>query len=134
MKIAKKIKDVAEWVGKIENSSDAAMLRREGVGASKKLPWAFQALSPQTRDEILYRVVYKGYLDRDMRQIEKSAAYENVKIPSGLDFKSIKGLRIEAAQKLDAAKPSTIGQASRISGVSPADVNVLMVACKSLNL
>ena len=133
-KIAKKIKDVAEWVGKIENSSDAAMLRREGVGASKKLPWAFQALSPQTRDEILYRVVYKGYLDRDMRQIEKSAAYENVKIPSGLDFKSIKGLRIEAAQKLDAAKPSTIGQASRISGVSPADVNVLMVACKSLNL
>ena len=132
-KISKKISDVNEWVAKIEKSSDAAMLRREGVVAAQKLPWAFQALSPQTREEILYRVVYKGYLDRDMRQIEKSASYENVKIPPDMDFKFVKGLRIEAAQKLGAVRPATIGQASRISGVSPADINVLLVACKASN-
>jgi len=130
-KMARKVSDIAKWVKRIENGKEAAVLRREGESAADILPNSFKMLSAQSRDEILYEVIYKGYLDRDMRQIEKSANYENINVPSDLDFKSIKGLRIEAAQKLENTKPLTIGQASRISGVSPADVNVLLVACKA---
>ena len=66
-----------------------------------------------------------------MRQIEKAAAYENIEIPPAIDYSAIKGLRIEASQKLKAFAPMTVGQASRISGVSPADISVLIVHLKA---
>ncbi len=74
---------------------------------------------------------YEGYLARQEKQIEQSLKNENVKLGPDIDYKLIKGLRIEAQQKLNDIKPLSIGQASRISGVSPADIAVLLVYVKS---
>jgi tRNA uridine 5-carboxymethylaminomethyl modification enzyme len=93
----------------------------------ESLPTEFQKLSPEIRDEMHYRVRYQGYLEREQRQIEKLENVEKINIPAGLDFLSIKGLRKESALKLSEFKPYTLGQASRISGVNPADISVLMV-------
>ena len=93
----------------------------------ESLPEDFQKLTPEIRDEVHYRVRYQGYLEREQRQIEKLDNVEKINIPSGLDFMAIKGLRKESALKLSEFKPYTLGQASRISGVNPADISVLMV-------
>ncbi|MBE6972874.1 MAG: tRNA uridine-5-carboxymethylaminomethyl(34) synthesis enzyme MnmG [Ruminococcaceae bacterium] len=70
---------------------------------------------------------YQGYIDRQLRQVAEMKKLEDKLLPSDLDYSSISGLRLEARQKLDKAKPLNLGQASRISGVSPADISVLMV-------
>ncbi len=80
------------------------------------------------RDEVLYRVRYDGYLRREARQIEKMRHVEKVKIPPSFDFLALRGLRRESALKLAEFKPYTLGQASRISGVNPVDINILLVA------
>lgn len=126
--IQKKIDNVMYWTARLEGSKDGAALKREGEAYAPNLPREFQDLSAETRAEILYRVIYKGYLDRETRQLEKFAKLEDLRIPEGVDYSKIKGLRIEAAQKLNKFKPSTVGQASRISGVSPADVNVIVIS------
>lgn len=71
---------------------------------------------------------YAGYIERQHREVDKLAHIENILIPDSFDFLTIQGLRLEANQKLHKAKPQNLGQASRISGVSPADISVLMVA------
>ena len=71
---------------------------------------------------------YDGYIKKQEALVERARAKEDMPLPSDMDYFAIKGLRIEARQKLSAIKPATLGQASRISGVSPADVAVLMVA------
>jgi tRNA uridine 5-carboxymethylaminomethyl modification enzyme len=78
-------------------------------------------------NEVLYRISYAGYLQREMKQIEKFSELERVRIPADINFPELRGLRIECAQKLAAFKPFTLGQAGRISGVSPADIGILMV-------
>ena len=70
---------------------------------------------------------YDGYPSREQRQIYKLADIEKIKIPPHLDFLQVRGLRKESALKLTEIKPYTLGQASRISGVNPADISVLMV-------
>jgi tRNA uridine 5-carboxymethylaminomethyl modification enzyme len=70
---------------------------------------------------------YQGYIDKQQKQVEKFASLEKKKLPPDFDYKSLKGLRLEAAAKLSAVRPETIGQAMRISGVSPADIAVLTV-------
>ena len=72
-------------------------------------------------------IKYKGYIERQIKQVEQHKKLENKKIPSEIDYKSIKNLRNEAKEKLDKLKPESIGQASRISGVSPADISVLLI-------
>ncbi len=72
-------------------------------------------------------VKYEGYIKRELAEVERFAKLESRRIPADLDYKSISGLRIEAAQKLSAMRPENLGQASRISGVSPADVGVLLI-------
>ena len=83
------------------------------------------------RDEIIEQVniniKYDGYIRRQKKQVEQFKKLENKKIPSDIDYDNIKSLRIEAVQKLKEYKPLSIGQASRISGVSPADISVLLV-------
>ena len=130
-RIRSKIEAVDRWVSKFENDGTAQKMRRAGGLSGVQLPDGFGSLSANAAEEIEYRIVYKGYLERDLRQIEKSAAFESVKIPEGFDFAKAVGLRIEASQKLAAARPSTVAQAARISGVSPADINVLMVSIKA---
>ena len=83
---------------------------------------------------MLYRVSYAGYLHRELRQIEKFTELERIKLPTDLDYRSIKGLRSECAQKLETIKPYTLGQASRVSGVNPADISILMVLMEARTL
>ena len=70
---------------------------------------------------------YKGYIDREMQMADKIRRLENLKIPEGFDFDRVSGLTIECRQKLKRYHPQTLAQASRISGVSPADIAVLLV-------
>lgn len=116
------------WSGRLDSGRTGEALRR---GEDAGLPAGFRALPPEARAEVLYRVAYKGYLERDLRQIEKMRGWENIRIPDAMDYSRAEGLRIEARQKLEKFAPSTIGQASRISGVSPADIGVLLVYVKS---
>ena len=70
---------------------------------------------------------YEGYIKRQQKQVEQFKKMENKKIPEDIDYDNVKSLRIEAVQKLKEYRPISIGQASRISGVSPADISVLLV-------
>ena len=86
---------------------------------------------PELREDIKEQVninlKYEGYIERQLRQVEHFKKLENKLIPDSIDYLEITGLRKEAMQKLDKFKPRSIGQASRISGVSPADISVLLV-------
>ncbi len=78
-------------------------------------------------EEVEIQIKYDGYISRQMKQVEQFRRLESKKIPADIDYKKIDGLRLEARQKLDKTRPVSLGQAGRISGVSPADVSVLMI-------
>ncbi len=84
-------------------------------------------LSRQVTEQVNIVSKYEGYIIKQLEQISQFTKYENKFIPEDLEYTKIKGLRTEAIQKLDSIKPVNIGQASRISGVSPADINVLLI-------
>ncbi|MDE1890336.1 MAG: tRNA uridine-5-carboxymethylaminomethyl(34) synthesis enzyme MnmG, partial [Planctomycetota bacterium] len=88
---------------------------------------AQKQISKEIQEQVEIEVKYKGYIDRQQIQIEKFKKMENYKIPSWLDYQNISELRKEARQKLSQIHPVSLGQASRISGVSPADVSILMI-------
>ncbi|HVW20951.1 MAG TPA: tRNA uridine-5-carboxymethylaminomethyl(34) synthesis enzyme MnmG [Opitutaceae bacterium] len=128
--IEAKSERIAHWLKFFDNQRQDGKLwsdriRREGEGAA--LPEDFKRESAPIRDEVMYRILYKGYLEREERQIEKLGHIEKIRIPPDLDFLAVRGLRRESALKLAEFKPYTLGQASRISGVNPADISVLMV-------
>jgi tRNA uridine 5-carboxymethylaminomethyl modification enzyme len=79
------------------------------------------------KEQVEISVKYEGYIKRQLLQVERFKKLEEKSIPKGFDYDSVKGLRIEARQKLSKIKPLSVGQASRISGVSPADISVLLV-------
>jgi len=83
------------------------------------------AAEEKLQAEILIK--YEGYLDKEREQAEKINRLENLRIPVGFDFSAISSLSAESREKLNKIKPGTVGQASRISGVSPADISVLLV-------
>ena len=85
------------------------------------------ALPPRVVDTVEVTVKYEGYIKRQINEVRRQERLETKQIPANVDYSSIKGLRLEAAQKLAAVKPLTIGQASRISGVNPADISVLLI-------
>ncbi len=84
-------------------------------------------VSYYVKEQCVIMTKYEGYIDKQLKQIDSFKKLENKKLPIDLDYLSIDGLRIEARQKLTAIKPISIGQASRISGVSPADISVLLI-------
>ena len=84
------------------------------------LPW-------DVAEQVNINIKYEGYIKRQMKQVEQFKKMENRKIPENIDYNEIQSLRIEAKQKLSQIRPASIGQASRISGVSPADISVLLV-------
>ena len=73
------------------------------------------------------QVKYEGYITRELREVERSARLEEKLLPADIDYREITGLRLEAAEKLAEVRPMNIGQASRISGVNPADISVLLI-------
>ena len=85
------------------------------------------SLSWRVREQVNIEIKYEGYIRRQRQQVEQFRKMEGKKLPADMDYKSLKGLRLEAQQKLDRIRPENIGQASRISGVSPADISVLLI-------
>ncbi len=130
-KIREKLKLVEKWTvaleaGKTTGGTFGDWLRRGG--SEDTLPGEFLRLGEATKNEILYRVRYRGYLNRDLGQISRFSNLERIKIPYSYDYQLVRGLRAEGVQKLSQIKPANLGQASRISGVNPADISILMVA------
>ena len=128
-RIAHKTAQIRHWTDYFESNRTigglwADLLRR---GASPDLPPEFLRESEAVRSEVLYRTTYRGYLDREQRQIDKLKEIEKILVPPSFDFLSIPGLRKESALKLQQFRPQNLGQASRISGVNPADLSILMV-------
>ena len=91
------------------------------------------ALRPQVEEQCRIQVKYEGYIKKQIQQVEAFNKLEKRKIPRDFDYGQISGLRLEAKQKLSEIKPINIGQASRISGVSPADISVLLVFLQAYN-
>ncbi len=89
-------------------------------------------LSQEVMDQVNILIKYEGYITRQIKQVEKFKRLEKKLLPKNFDYKEISGLRIEAQQKLNEFQPLNIGQASRISGVTPADVSVLLVYLEQL--
>lgn len=85
------------------------------------------AMTDEAMEEAEIQIKYKGYIEREKFIAEKLHRLENIRIPADFDFFSMNSLTIEARQKLSKIQPETIGRASRIPGVSPADINVLLV-------
>ena len=84
-------------------------------------------LTLQEKEEVEIQIKYEGYIKMQEMQVEKFKKLENKLLPEDVDYETIKGLSLEARQKLNKNKPRSIGQASRISGVSPADISVLLI-------
>jgi tRNA uridine 5-carboxymethylaminomethyl modification enzyme len=87
-------------------------------------------VEPAVCEQVEIAAKYQGYIDRQTDEVERSRGQENTKLPDDLDYREIHGLPIEAQQKLNAQKPETIGQASRISGITPAAISLLLVYLK----
>ena len=107
----------------------ADLIRRPQLGYAMLAPYDAQrpALSNVIGEQVEIQIKYEGYIEKQMAQIERMRKLEEMKLPEDIDYTTIRGLRLEAAEKLNAHRPANLGQASRISGVSPADVSVLMV-------
>jgi len=84
-------------------------------------------LEEEVTEQVEIQIKYDGYIEKQLAQIERMRKLENMKLPGNLDYSTVHGLRLEAAEKLNAHRPQNLGQASRISGVSPADISILMI-------
>lgn len=110
-------------------SSLAELIRRPELNyhVLKEIDGERPVLSEDVQEQVNINIKYDGYIRRQMKQVEQFKKMEVKKIPENIDYDSIGSLRIEAKQKLNEIRPMNIGQASRISGVSPADISVLLV-------
>ena len=89
-------------------------------------------LTKEEREEVNIQIKYEGYIKLQLEQIEVFKKLEQKKIPQDIDYENVKGIRIEARQKLNKFRPESIGQASRISGISPADISVLLIYLQTI--
>ncbi|MBP3428940.1 MAG: tRNA uridine-5-carboxymethylaminomethyl(34) synthesis enzyme MnmG [Clostridia bacterium] len=112
----------------------ADLLRRPGISYADILPLdaRIPALPDDVREQVEISLRYEGYLDKERKQVEAFRRAEDTLLPQGFDYMTLDGLRIEARQKLTAHQPRSLGEAGRISGVSPGDVTVLMVWLEKL--
>ena len=84
-------------------------------------------LPPDVKEQVNIQIKYEGYIGQQMKQVEQFQKLENRMLPEDIDYETIQGLRLEARQKLNSIRPRSIGHASRITGVSPADISVLLI-------
>jgi len=130
----RKVAAVGRWVGQLEEQRHQGLswgdhIRRDLPASS--FPPEFQAEAPEVIAEVLYRIRYRGYLEREARLIERLTGLDRVKIPPSINYSDIRGLRRESSLKLAELRPATLGQASRISGVNPADIAVLLISIEA---
>ena len=107
----------------------AQILKRPEVSYAE-LPSANPDLTPEEIQQVEITLKYAGYIDRQEQEVTRFKTMEEKQIPDWLDYETIPSLRKEARQKLRDIRPATLGQASRISGVSPADISIVMVWMK----
>lgn len=107
----------------------AELLKRPEITYDKlaEIDYCQPKISNHSKTQIEVQIKYEGYINKQLKQIERFKKLEEKIISQELDYSKIEGLRIEASQKLDQFKPLSLGQASRISGVSPADISVLLI-------
>ena len=112
----------------------ADLIRRPELDYEKLAPLDPERpdLKKEVRDQVNINIKYEGYIDRQIKQVKQFKKLEKKKLPTDFDYNAVHGLRIEAVQKLNALQPLNIGQASRISGVSPADISVVLVYLEQL--
>ena len=132
---SEKVQKVLESFGSTPLNSGttlAELIRRPELSYDKlaEIDEKRPELPYDVEEQVNINIKYDGYIRRQMRQVEQFKKLENKKIPDDINYDDIQSLRIEAKQKLNAIRPASIGQASRISGVSPADVSVLLVYLK----
>ena len=114
-----------------KNCSLAQLLARPEITYQKLLelfPNDVRSYTHDTHAQIELTIKYAGYISRQNSEVEKLSHIENIRIPNGTDFHKIEGLRTEAKQRLTKAVPVNLGQASRIPGIAPSDISVLMIA------
>lgn len=115
-------------------SSGYDLLKRPGFCYEHLRPvWDLPELDPEIRSQVEIMIKYEGYIKKQWDQVARSKAYESRIIPGTLDFESIQAISREARQKLATIRPETIGQASRISGISPADISILVIYLEQYN-
>ena len=130
-KISSKKDNIHNWISfaestKFENNDSYADFIRKGR-ALPPMDNGFSDFSSETQDEILYRIKYDGYISREIRNIEKLKKAECISIPHDFSYNGIPGLRLESIEKLSKVRPQNLAQASRIPGVNPSDISVLMI-------
>mgnify|MGYP003291515723 CR=1 FL=1 len=105
------------------------LLRRKELSYGKlKEAFGLETLADAVEEQVEVFAKYEGYIAKQRQEVERALKLENKRLPENIDYHAIKELSSEAAEKLDKVRPTSIGQASRISGVSPADISVLMIA------
>jgi tRNA uridine 5-carboxymethylaminomethyl modification enzyme len=111
------------------------LLKRPNVQVNALMEVCELALStPDVNEQIEIDCKYEGYISRQQDEIDRIAGQQETRIPENLDYSSIQGLSNEVCQKLETVRPATIGQAGRISGVTPAAVSLLLVSLKKRQL
>ena len=110
-------------------SSLADLLRRPQISYEdlREVDPERPELPPRVITTVEVSIKYAGYIKRQISEVARQAKLEEKKLPADLDYSTVRGLRLEAAQKLNKIRPASIGQASRISGVNPADISVLLI-------
>lgn len=112
-----------------EGTSALELLRRREISyANLQQAFGLPKLEPSVAEQVEVHVKYAGYIEKQKMEVERALKLENKAIPADFDYHSVKEISSEAIEKLTKVKPANIGQAARISGVSPADINVLMIA------
>ena len=107
----------------------AQQLKRPGATYAT-LPGRRNDLAPSVMEQVEFELKYQGYIEREWRQIEKAEQMAKQKIPATCDFHAIHALRYESREKLSTIRPADLGQAGRISGITPADIAILSVWLK----
>ncbi len=135
VKVDEKLKDLFNKNGEPipkENQRFCDLMKRTNIDIFKidETYHLFDNFDKHLLENVNTKIKYEGYLKQQQEEVERMLANENVSIPEDFDYNSVKGLRVEAREKLSTIKPLNLGQASRISGVSPADISILSILVK----
>jgi tRNA uridine 5-carboxymethylaminomethyl modification enzyme len=121
---------ISKWLQFFDTTHSNGMTWSDQIrrGQGSDLPADFTNDTEAVQKEVLYQVNYQGYIDRERREVLKLRQVDQVRIPLRFNYSEIRGLRKESALKLAQARPATVGQASRLSGVNPTDISLLLIA------
>ena len=125
-------RQAALWAeaGKTASTEGGEAVSRETVSRASLRAELGDALADAVIEQVEISIKYAGYIDKQNDEVERAAYYENLKLPADLDYMQVSALSFEARQKLDKHRPETLGQASRISGITPAAVSLLLIHLK----